>query len=561
MTLLSELGYRVVHLHSNRAQLHQRFYCTRRSSGPAGQRIADMPLNASSSIYLHLLANISLIALSLFFTPLCTFIALSSRVISPYTPTARAIKRERQIRASHTSPTTRSRVVLVTSVGQSKGLSIARAFYSQGHTVIGADCEPFQVPVCGRFSRSLQHFYKLPNPASSPEAYKAYLEEVLRIVKKESVELWVNCAGVGSALEEAETAVVVEKRTNCKVIQFDPKTTMTLHEKHTFIRQALRFGLNVPETHYITSVSDALLQLEAGQGLSTQKTWIMKSIGADDTTRMNFITFPRPTLEETRKHLIRLKLSPARPFVLQEFIKGPEYCTHSVVIRGRVVAFAACLSAEMNMHYKILPPSSQLAQAMQKYTEMYAEKLGDTSGHFSIDFMLDEQHPEKAPMERLYPIECNPRAHTAVVLFNGDSPGMVDAYLSALEDYDSESAKHQTIVFPTTSIGYYWIGSDLVTRVLLPLLSFLTLQIDLPSLMDKLKDFAVHVVYWKDGTYEAWDPMPFWWLYCVYWPTMFLLSIITTSWWSACNVSTTKLFRINPIRKELTRETMSETQG
>jgi hypothetical protein len=55
-------------------------------------------------------------------------------------------------------------------------------------------------------------------------------------------------------------------------------------------------------------------------------------------------------------------------------------------------------------------------------------------------------------------------------------------------------------------------------------------------------EFAEHVVYWREGTYEVWDPWPAWWLYVGYWPGMFLVRLWERKWWSRCNVSTTKIF-------------------
>lgn len=54
--------------------------------------------------------------------------------------------------------------------------------------------------------------------------------------------------------------------------------------------------------------------------------------------------------------------------------------------------------------------------------------------------------------------------------------------------------------------------------------------------------FVDHLVFWKEGTFEIWDPLPWWWLYHVYWPGQFLWSILQRRKWSRINVSTTKVF-------------------
>jgi catechol O-methyltransferase len=58
-----------------------------------------------------------------------------------------------------------------------------------------------------------------------------------------------------------------------------------------------------------------------------------------------------------------------------------------------------------------------------------------------------------------------------------------------------------------------------------------------------LHDFVDHLLFWKDGTYEVWAPLPAWWLYHVYWPFQLALALVTGKKWSRANVSTSKMFK------------------
>ncbi|KAK6580442.1 hypothetical protein PZA11_007464 [Diplocarpon coronariae] len=498
-----------------------------------------MPLTARSPIYLHLLQNLSLIALAACCAPLCTLIAVSSWFLSPYTRRTGQIGRQRQWRELH-APQSR-RTVLVTGVGMSKGLAIARAFYRSGHDVVGADFEPYGVPVCGRFSLALRRFYKLDQPGQSSGS-SDYVHRLVHIIRAENVDLWVSCSGVASAVEDGRAAEAVETLTNCKAVQFGVAMTSLLHEKHSFVENTVKLGLNVPDTHLITSLGEAMGILHQDSAPPANKQFIMKSVGLDDSIRADMTLLPFPSREKTQNHLRRLQPSPSRPFVLQQFIKGPEFCTHSLVVRGRVLAFTACESAELLMHYRSLPSSSTVFRAMLEYTQAYAEKMGGRmTGHFSMDFLLDEHKAGSDPKKSIYPIECNPRAHTAVVLFAEESLQLADAYLAVLDhDGDHDTSK---IVIPESRIGYYWIGHDLVARVILPLLSFVSLKTGASQLRRNWTEFVDHVFSWQDGTtYELWDPWPAWALYCVYWPGIFAACILTRRKWSRCNVSTTKVF-------------------
>lgn len=449
----------------------------------------------------------------------------------------------------------------MTGVGMSKGLTLARTFYRAGHRVIGADFEDHMIPVCGHFSKSIDAFYRLSRPGSETGGAR-YIKDMIDIIKKENVEIWVSCSGIASGVKDGEAAEVIEKETKCKAIQFGLTLTATLHEKHSFIDNTRELGLNVPDTHLVTSETESLAVLYPEKPKSSQgMKYVMKSVFLDDSSRADMTLLPRSTLKETEIHIKRLNPTPFRPFVLQQFISGPEYCTHSLIINGKVKVFVACSSADLLMHYVPLPTSSALCQAMLLYTTLYANKTGPSmTGHFSIDFLVEAEVAREAErrvgvsdgevrelMSKIYPIECNPRAHTAVVCLAEESEDMAEAYLSVLPDHEpkgiSNGHRADALVVPRPGTpGYYWVGHDLVTRVLLPLLWLFRFEIGITDVLEKWLEFAEHVLYWRDGTFEIWDPWPFWWLYVGYWPGMFLMSLWDRKWWSRCNVSTQKMF-------------------
>ena len=507
-------------------------------------------LDGTSQAQLHFLQNISLILLSLLFLPLSTFVLLCSYVFQP--ASAHNVAR-RQIRRSRTfCPKT----VLVTGVGMTKGLALARMFYDAGHDVIGADFESHGLPVSGRFSRALKRFYALPKPTERDgSAY--YIHDLLQIVRRERVQLWVSCSGVASAVEDGQAKQVLERQSDCIAIQFDVPTTRTLHEKDTFIQHTRSLGLPTPETHNVTSRAAVhkVLNASPSKGTRARKQYIMKSVGVDDALRGNMTLLPRRTLSETYHHVSNIPISDSKPWVLQQYIRGKEYCTHALVVNGHVKAFVACLSAELLMHYEALPPASALSRSMLRFTqEFIARSPGPMTGHLSFDFLIDELVTEKGLEMVLQPIECNPRAHTAVVLFNGLGQEMAAAYLTALDPVphmngSSEAqssdpdAEHAGILAPTRPARYYWLGHDIVTLLFLPFLSLLRGKTGVREYMQGVQQLITRVLFWKDGTFEAWDPLPWWWLYHIYWPGIFLASVLGGEKWSRVNVSTAKVFR------------------
>ncbi|TVY33986.1 hypothetical protein LSUB1_G006883 [Lachnellula subtilissima] len=480
-----------------------------------------MPLTAKSPTRLHVLQNFSLIAVSILAIPLSTIILFISLAIDSCTRISLSKSLSRRHPRDNRKPRRQSpaclapKTILVTGVGMSKGLFIARAFHAAGHIVIGADFEPHSLPVCGRFSRSLTRFYRLPSPASSPPSLPkdekgekeddemVYTQKLLQIINTEKVDLWISCSGVMSAVADGFAADAISRHTKCIALQFGSQLTRTLHEKHSFISNTRSLGLNVPETHLVTSIESAMQALDVLGAAKTR--YILKSVGVEDSVRADMTLLPLPSPAATRAHLIAARMSPDRPFVLQRFVRGEEYCTHAIVVRGHVVGFTACGSAELLMHYKPLLPNDGIFKALLEYTEM---------------------------------------AHTAVVNFGDDGLGMVNAYLSALSISPSHSNSHSPVFVSSSTTNHYWIGHDLITRLFLPHLIFIfTGKGSWAYIFASWREFAQHVLYWRDPTYQLWDPLPAWWLYSVYWPCMFLLTIVTGKWWSRCNVSTGKIFR------------------
>lgn len=513
-----------------------------------------MPLDAHSSRLAHSAQNLALISLSLALLPLSSFILFLSMAYN-FLRTSPQEKLRYRIR-SPISPLFQPRTILVTGVGMSKGLALARLFHTAGHDVVGADFEPPLLPITsGRTSKALRAFYRLRKPHGRGSA-REYASSIIDIVNREKVDIWVSCSGVASALEDGLAKEMVELLTSCRAVQFDAATTKRLHEKHSFIQHVRSLGLPTPETHTITSKAAALelLKRDSEKG----RTYIMKYIGTDDLLRGDMTLLPLATPAATDAHLSRLQISEDRPWILQQFIRGPEYCTHSLVVEGKVKAFVACPSAELLMHYEALPPESSLSQSMLRFTQEVAAAAGSSfTGHLSFDFLVESDEAEAALRDptrdvSIYPIECNPRAHTAVVLFN-QTPALAEAYVSVLDQKRAQSPYKSGAaltngdagrpIYPEQPARYFWVGHDLVAECVVPYLGLLDPRgPSFASVFDSITGFAENSFSWRDGTFEVWDPWPAWWLYHVYWPAQFAMALVGGKKWSRVNVSTCKMF-------------------
>ncbi|KAL8869850.1 MAG: hypothetical protein Q9174_003962 [Haloplaca sp. 1 TL-2023] len=510
-------------------------------------------LDATSPWRLHFAQNATLILASLLFLPLSTFILFSSYAFTFFFgPDLRRIRKLNQSARGF-----QQRTILVTGVGMTKGLALARQFYEAGHDVIGADFEPYGVHVCGRYSRSLKKFHRLPKPnAQDGAAY--YINSLLQVIKSEKIDIWVSCSGVASALEDGQAKEIVEKRSNCRAIQFDVEYTGKLHEKDTFIQETERCGLPTPETHNVTSRAAVHKVLQSPKKDSLKRrSYIMKSVGMDDSVRGDMTLLPRRSVSDTYNHVSQIPISDSKPWVLQQFVKGKEYLSHALIINSQVKMFVACPSAELLMHYEALPSESGLNQAMLEFTRKFVARSGKVlNGHLSFDFMVEERATDRGAQMAILPIECNPRAHTAVALFRGQAVDVARAYTDILEpskpvvngnnnnNNESQARDSDTSIIKANDsiLPHYWLGHDLIMLVFWRFLQVLLGQESLRNWMRGCAEFLAYVLFWKDGTYEVWDPLPAWALYHVYWPGHFLACILQGRRWSRVNVGTTKMF-------------------
>nr|POF26414.1 hypothetical protein CFP56_22563 [Quercus suber] len=504
-------------------------------------------LDAHSSFSAHAVQNLGLVLLSILCLPFTIAIVFSSYAISTVY-TSPLIQNRKHVRGTH-SPYFEPRTILVTGVGMTKGLALARIFHAAGHNVVGADFQSF---ASGRWSKALKTYHTMPRPDDTQQSRERYVEAMIGLITREAVDIWVSCSGVASAAEDGLLADKVRQMTGCEAVQFDLRTTRQLHEKHSFMEYTKSLGLRIPRTHVVTSQAAAQAKLREED--PERRKYIMKFIGTDDSVRGDMTLLPLCTVQATTAHIQKLDISRSRPWILQQYIRGPEFCTHALVVKGEVKAFVACPSSELLMHYEALPANSSISKCMLKFTQEFAAAGGRTfTGHLSFDFLIEQEDADRARDDpsrkvKLYPIECNPRVHTAVVLFQ-NTPEIVDAYLSVLEQKEvkaSASSNYalQDPIFVSNPRRYYWVGHDLLELLILPILSFLSPQgPTITQIYQNTCTFLDHISTWSDGTFEIWDPLPAWFLYHVYWPLIFTHALVGRWKWSRVNVSTCKVFK------------------
>ncbi|KAL4960481.1 uncharacterized protein BDV14DRAFT_211644 [Aspergillus stella-maris] len=507
-----------------------------------------------------MLKSTGLISLSFFLLPYTATITLACLILSRHT--------EYKWFKLYPPPLRRGpeKTILVTGISMTKGLVIARLLAKHAtktrarYRIIGADIEPVPFTSPGRYTRAISEFYRLDGGSSFH-----YKRSLLEIIRNERVNLWISCSGVVHEVDDGSVAELAKARADSEpdghlfhAIQFPERIVERLHCKDSFIQYIASLGLPHPISHLCTSAGqvECLLSHYAGENnqrvkvAKAQRSFILKPLGVDDKKRDEFLNsaslLPLATPEETRAYLSRQELAhsitPDSPILLQEFIRGPEYATHALVVNGTLQAFTAVKSSSMLMHYTALPPTTPAYTQMEDFTNKIISALVEefgaqaVNGHLSFDFIqrqvgegfvVDDMDEEAG----LYAIECNPRVHTAVVLFSEDW-GVAGRYLSAMEGDETEPRPT-----PHAPKSYHWTGHNLVMFLIYP-----PLTLKRAAFWASFLDFEFEGKESWDAVWDFWDPVPFFVLYHLYWPVRFLEAVVEGRGWTRVNVSTGKMF-------------------
>ena len=296
------------------------------------------------------------------------------------------------------------RTVLLSGGKMTKALALARAFHRAGHRVVLVESARYRT-TGHRFSRAVDRFRTVPDPADP-----GYADALLRVVREEGVDVYVPVCSPVSSVADARAKPLLEPY--CEVLHPGPDVIGLLDDKDAFAATAASLGLDVPETHRITDPA----QVAAFDfGAHPDRTYVLKSIAYDPVRRLDLTPLPRPTPQETEAFARSLPISADNPWILQEFVRGREFCTHSTVRDGEVTLHGCCASSSFQVNYAHVDRPD-----IEKWVRRFVGALGVT-GQLSFDVI-------EAPDGRVVAIECNPRTHSAITMFH-DTPGVSDAYL------------------------------------------------------------------------------------------------------------------------------------
>ena len=231
--------------------------------------------------------------------------------------------------------------------------------------------------------------------------------------------------------------------------------------------------------------------------------YLLKSIPYDPVHRLDLTRLPLASPEETLKFARTRGMSPERPWILQEFVSGQEYCTHSTVRDGQVRVFCCCESSAFQLNYEMVDKPE-----IEAWVRKFAEALNLT-GQLSFDFI-------ETPDGELRAIECNPRTHSAITMFY-NHPHLAAAYL------DPQFVG--TIQPRPDSRPTYWLYHELWRLLVAP---------------DGEHDCAPFFAG-KDAIFDWADPLPFLMVHHVQIPLLLLQNLVQGRPWLRIDFNIGKL--------------------
>ncbi|WP_138500198.1 ATP-grasp domain-containing protein [Nostoc sp. PA-18-2419] len=379
------------------------------SGSPA---IASFPLETKIAVIIQNILTLALLLLALPINATIVLVTLLWHIISrPFQHSATKAANPKNI--------------LISGAKMTKALQLARSFHNAGHRVVLLETHKYWLSG-HRFSQAVDKFYTVPAPQENPERYT---QALIDIIKQENIDVYIPVTSpVGSYYDSLAKPSLSEY---CEVFHFDADITQKLDDKFELAETARSLGLSVPKSFKITSAEQVLNFDFSGES----RKYILKSIPYDSVRRLDLTKLPCATPEETAAFVKSLPISPEKSWIMQEFIPGKEFCTHSTVRDGELRLHCCCESSAFQVNYENVENSQ-----IREWVRHFVKELKLT-GQISFDFIQAEDGT-------VYAIECNPRTHSAITAFY-DHPKVAQAYL------DQEPMAETLQPLPTSKPTYW----------------------------------------------------------------------------------------------------------
>lgn len=274
-------------------------------------------------------------------------------------------------------------------------LEWARAFNEAGWTVSVGDS--LSQPL-SRFSRSVHHFVRLPEPRLNPAAW---IEALTIVIKAQRIDVLLpTCEEVFYLAHGIERL-----RPLCRVLTSDFALLHRLHHKGQFAAMIQGWTLSAPPTRLLTD---------------HQAVWALSAETAQWVFKPAYSRFASQTLiRPEAKQLSKVRPTIDTPWIAQRFIQGRELCSFSVLINGQLRAHSVYqprfrVGRGSGIYFAPATP-----EPVRGFLEQFGRETGYT-GQVGFDFIEDHAGC-------FHVLECNPRATSGVHLFDNRRQALVNS--------------------------------------------------------------------------------------------------------------------------------------
>ena len=281
---------------------------------------------------------------------------------------------------------TESRRILLTGGRAPAVLHLARLLKAEGHRIFMA--ESLGQHLC-RFSTAVEKSYRVPEPRNDPEAY---LDALVAIVRRHSIDLVIPACEEIFYVARGREAFPE----GCRVLCDHPALLEKLHDKDAFVRTLRAHGLDAPRTFR----ADSRAGLERLWAEAPKGRYVLKPVFSRFGSEVRFLDVPADACPG-------VDIGPARPWVLQEFIAGREFCSYSVANEGRLSAHCAYPRRYTAGHACVHFEAAEVPR-IRAWVEEFVRRENFT-GQIAFDFI--------EAGDKLFAVECNPRATSGLHLF------------------------------------------------------------------------------------------------------------------------------------------------
>lgn len=447
---------------------------------------------------LHLLR----VVISFILLPLDNAILLATYFVGHLSLPRSAANRRRQsvLRDVRFQPKT----ILVTGIDSPHGLAVARCWYYEGHRVIGADVTDLPVRSGESMSKTLAAFYGVVK--------SQYVSQLLDIVHREKVDVWIPCSGRVDAMDDAVAKQVIEGRTDCRCIQLDPELTSRFGTPESFTQFLAEKQLPTVENHQVQSRDSVHKILHR----SPSKAYQMRKLNPAESNKI--LALPKRTLSLTYSEVSEIQVSKDNPWILQQQTRLGEFVAELLVVRGYVKAIKI-RPGDQQSEWGTSRLDQGLAIAIHRLMDRFAMKGGSRmTGHLSVHLMVDEEFDANSVRHVLHIAGCNQGAAAVKTLLQDASSALASGYLAVLSprvnkvpgELDEAAYSHSKTTIAGKSRGEMNWGSTVLKHV--PSLSSIIRQLNGLFLETR------QLPFWKDARFSYLDPLPWWWHAHVYAP-------------------------------------------